>query len=166
MALLDALLLDPYRINVWVAARTDGQPGTGTHSDPYDGSTAAKFDAVMNGLGGYTRVHLGPGTFQTNGYADGVAGGWQPHTGMKIVGSGVDVTVLQLYENAISAPDEPHYYAIGHALASGGQPNLMDFFEVCDLTSADLSNVETCIKKGPSTSIPHERGPTQARDSG
>src|SRR6266480_3953398 len=95
MSLLDALLLDPYRINVWIAYRTDGVKGTGTQNDPYDGSTATKFDAVMNGLFANTRIHFGPGTFQTNGYADGVGGGWQPKAGMKIVGSGVDVTTLQ-----------------------------------------------------------------------
>jgi len=30
MSLLDALLLDPARINVWIAYRTDGIKGTGT----------------------------------------------------------------------------------------------------------------------------------------
>jgi hypothetical protein len=39
MSLLDSLLLEPYRVNVWVAARTDGVAGSGTLSDPYDGST-------------------------------------------------------------------------------------------------------------------------------
>jgi hypothetical protein len=94
MPLLDALLLDPYRMNVWIAARTDGVTGTGTHNDPYDGSTQAKFDALMNGvrsnIGNNTCVHLGPGTFYTNGYADGVSGGWQAKPAMKIVGCGMD----------------------------------------------------------------------------
>jgi hypothetical protein len=39
MSLLDALLLDPYRINVWIAYRTDVVNGSGTQNDPYDGST-------------------------------------------------------------------------------------------------------------------------------
>lgn len=30
MLLLDALLLDPYRVNVWIAYRTDGIKGSGT----------------------------------------------------------------------------------------------------------------------------------------
>jgi hypothetical protein len=92
MALVDALLLDPYRMNVWIAARADGVPGTGTHNDPYDGSTQAKFDALMSTMPDNTCVHLGPGIFQTNGYADGVSGGWQANTAMKIVGSGQDVS--------------------------------------------------------------------------
>lgn len=40
MSLLDALLLDPAPFNIWIAKRTDGIKGTGTASDPYDGSTA------------------------------------------------------------------------------------------------------------------------------
>ena len=38
MSLLDALLLDPAPFNVWIAFRTDGIKGSGTASDPYDGS--------------------------------------------------------------------------------------------------------------------------------
>ncbi len=49
MALLDALLLDPCRMDVCISAtRSDGAAGSGTQSDPYDGSTRAKVDAVMN----------------------------------------------------------------------------------------------------------------------
>ena len=40
MSLLDALLLDPARINVWISYRTDGVAGSGTQNDPYDGSTS------------------------------------------------------------------------------------------------------------------------------
>src|ERR1041384_7891125 len=36
--------------DVWIAVRTDGQPGTGTQDDPYDGSTPEKFDALMQGF--------------------------------------------------------------------------------------------------------------------
>ena len=124
-------LLDPYRMDVWVANRTDGVSGTGTQNDPFDGSLQAKFDAVMNGIGTYTCVHLGPGTFQTKGYNDATGGAWQPKAGLKLVGSGVDVTVLQL---ASSSTNNTNYYAIGHALSSSGQPKSLDLFEVSDLT--------------------------------
>src|SRR6266516_1761374 len=126
MSLLDALLLDPFRINVWIAYRTDGVKGTGTQNDPYDASTATKLDALLNNFSANTRVHMGPGPFQTNGYADGVGGGWQPKPGMKIVGSGIDVTTLQLAATSSNA----HFYAIGHALSS----STLDYFEVSDLT--------------------------------
>ncbi len=219
MSLLDALLLDSYRMNLWVAYRTDGVTGSGTQSDPFDGSTQAKFDGLMNampilvtsltyvgttatvtainhgfanastvvinGVTGtsaglfngsfvisyvdantftYTMsstpssapsgtitcrlstangplvgidvnpplaIRLGPGTFRTNGYSDAIAtGGWQPRPGMKIVGSGIDVTTLQVAGSSSSS--NAHLYAIGHAVSPNGHPNLLDYFEVCD----------------------------------
>jgi hypothetical protein len=130
MSLLDALLLDPYRMNIWIASRTDGVAGSGTQNDPYDGSTAARLDTVLNSLVASTRIHFGPGTFQINGYQDGAVSGWLK-SGMKIVGSGMDVTKLQMV--GVSTTNK-HYFAIGHPLSSGGQPNLIDFFEISDLT--------------------------------
>ena len=47
MGLTDALLLDPYPFEIWIAQRGDGQKGSGTLNDPYDGTTAAKFDGIM-----------------------------------------------------------------------------------------------------------------------
>src|SRR2546429_1743426 len=130
MSLLDALLLDPYRINVWIAYRTDGVAGSGTQNDPYDGSSATKLDTILNSLGTNTRIHFGPGTFQINGYQDGATSGWLK-SGMKIVGSGVDVTKFKLVG---ATTTNKHYFALGHPFSSGGQPNLMDYFEISDLT--------------------------------
>jgi hypothetical protein len=136
MSLLDALLLDPYRINVWIAYRTDGVAGIGTQNDPYDGSTATKFDALMSGFATNTCVNLGPGTFQTVGYYDGLSGsGWQPKSGMRIVGSGVDVTTLKLVNTGATTQ---RVYAIAHALSG----STVDFFEVSDLT-VDCNYVPT-----------------------
>ncbi len=145
MSLLDALLLDPAPLEIWIAYRTDGIKGSGTASDPYDGSTATKFDAVMNDLPAHTRVHLGPCPwekdmqgndtvlipFQTKGYADGETTGWQPKPGMSITGAGIDVTVLQLADAAV---ENGQYYVIGHALIADDAPNLLDHFEISDLT--------------------------------
>ena len=50
MSLLDALLLDPYRINVWIAYRTDGVKGSGTQNDPYDGSTKLAAPVTISSL--------------------------------------------------------------------------------------------------------------------
>src|SRR5437870_3213838 len=130
MSLLDALLLDPFRINIWISYRTDGVKGTGTQNDPWDGSTATKLDTVLNSLGTNTRIHFGPGTFQINGYQDGAASTWLK-SGMKIVGSGIDVTTLQMVG---ASTTNKHYFAIGHPFSSGGQPNLMDYLEISDLT--------------------------------
>jgi len=103
MSLLDALLLDPYKFHVWILVRTDGgtaRKGSGTLADPYQVGDALTFDTLMNELPTDTIVHLGPATtaspFKTNGSADGVSGGWSPKKGMRIIGSGVDVTTLKL----------------------------------------------------------------------
>src|SRR5688572_27382640 len=101
MALLDALLLDPYPFEIWIAVRTDGVGGSGTLNDPYDGSTAAKFDALMNTISAMPAdkvgiVHLGPGTFSTNGFNARLNTGWQVTAGTRIIGSGVDSTILKL----------------------------------------------------------------------
>jgi hypothetical protein len=130
VSILDALLLDPYRIFVWVAYRTDGVAGSGTQNDPYDGSTATKLDTILNNLAANTRIHFGPGTFQINGYQDGATSGWLK-SGMRIVGSGINVTTLQMVG---AATTNKHYFAIGHPFSSGGQPNLMDYFEISGLT--------------------------------
>lgn len=152
MSLLDALLLDPYRINVWIAYRTDGVAGTGTQNDPYDGSTAAKFDALMNGFSANTTVHLGPASsgnpFTTTGFwmdSNGSTGsGWQPKAGMRIVGSGIDVTTLQLTGAAEPGTGVTrHYFAVGHAFSS----STLDYFEVCDLkVDCNLAQAPTATR--------------------
>jgi hypothetical protein len=132
--LIDALLLEPYPVNVWVALRNDSK-GCGTMADPFGVNSAQRFDEVMSNLPADTpvRVHLGPGTFLTEGYSDEVSGrGWSPKPGMKIVGAGTEVTTLQLV-NA-TAPSSAHFFAIGHPLRNGTASNLLDFFEVSDLT--------------------------------
>src|SRR5437868_537895 len=79
---------------VWISFRTDGQAGSGTAIDPFDGSTAAKFDAVMRSLavedGNHdiapVTVHIGPGTFLTYGQLNGdVLTDWpEPYPGYKV----------------------------------------------------------------------------------
>ena len=114
MSLLEALLLDPPRIDIWLAIRTDNAAGTGTQMDPYNWGSIAQFDTLMNGLAANTCVHLGPGEFQTAGYYDGLTGsGWQVKTGLRIVGSGIDVTKLKL---ANTTATRQRVYAVGHAL--------------------------------------------------
>jgi hypothetical protein len=81
-SLLDALLLEAYPLNYFIAQRSDNIFGSGTSTDPWNGS-GSNFDArmidIMNlvlaqqagqsiKLG--ARVFLGPGTFTTKGYSD------------------------------------------------------------------------------------------------
>lgn len=72
MSLMDALLLDPAPFEIWIAYRTDGIAGSGTASDPYDGSSQAKFDAILSSLetlypSGQVHVRLGPSPRKANG---------------------------------------------------------------------------------------------------
>jgi hypothetical protein len=89
-----------------------------------------RFDDLMSALGANTRVHLGPTSankpFLTRGYATSATSGWQAKAGMKIVGSGVDVTTLRLVGQAVNGS----YFAIGHDFAGGP----VDYFEVSELT--------------------------------
>ena len=53
MGLTDALLLDPLvpmPFNVWIAYRTDHVAGSGTASDPYDGSTELAAPVTVTNL--------------------------------------------------------------------------------------------------------------------
>jgi hypothetical protein len=47
MSLIDAFFLEPYAFATYIANRNDGQKGSGTLTDPWDGSTQQKFEAVM-----------------------------------------------------------------------------------------------------------------------
>jgi hypothetical protein len=126
MSLVDSLLLEPRTLDVWIALRTDGAQGAGTESDPYDGSTAATFDALMRALPGDTAIHLGRGVFETHGFSPNVAASWQPKSGQKIIGSGIDVTVLKLVNASVAGNP---YWVIG-----GDYNHFLAAFEASDLT--------------------------------
>ena len=52
MSLLDALLLESPKIDVWLAARTDDSIGLGTASEPYN--AGVRLDSVQNTITGFT----------------------------------------------------------------------------------------------------------------
>ena len=75
MSLLESLLLDPARLDVWIAARVDGVKGTGTESDPYNGSVRAAapeldVSSITKGTGGSTHVATVT-TSSNHGYGEG-----------------------------------------------------------------------------------------------
>jgi hypothetical protein len=83
--------------DIWIALRADGLPGSGTQSDPYDGSSADKFDAILSGFSGTPNlgVHLmGAGPFLTS-----VARRWLVQPGWVISGDGMYSTTLKLTGN-------------------------------------------------------------------
>lgn len=99
---------------IFIAARSDGKPGTGSPSDPFDGSAAEKFDAVIRGRSesGVTQliVCIGPGTFQTEGTGDYLIGqghlypsnptGFTVNRGWRVHGAAQDRTTLRLIDLA------------------------------------------------------------------
>jgi len=98
------------------------------------------FDEILRVLPLYTRVNLGPGTFQTRGYAPQGVNSWQPKAGQKIVGAGMGVTTLQLVGAAVvkvgSDLVEQHYHAIGMKVSPTGTTPAtpVDGLEISDLT--------------------------------
>ena len=89
-----------------------------------------RFDELMSEFPSNVTIHLSPTPagkpFLTRGYADGVAGGWQPKPGCRILGSGVDVTTVQLAPFLAGT-----FFAVGHPLGASAN---VDFFEMSDLT--------------------------------
>src|SRR5947209_6783619 len=83
--------------NVYIAIRTDGSEGDGTLRNPFDGSTSTKLDAVLRGISNGTRVHLGPGTFETAGFSDDSSAiGFSVKPSCKYIGAGPDQTTIRL----------------------------------------------------------------------
>jgi hypothetical protein len=79
--------------DVYLSARSDGKNGTGTAEDPWDASTAAKFDAILadnTKTPVNTRIHLVGTGFQTNP----ITRTWHFRDGWDIGGSGIDVTTI------------------------------------------------------------------------
>ena len=78
--------------DVYITKRTDGEAGSGTEIDPFDGSTKAKVDAILanySSIPGMT-IHFGAGTFDTDGWS-----AWTINDNWTILGAGVDVTILK-----------------------------------------------------------------------
>jgi len=80
--------------NIYLAVRTDGITGTGTASDPFDASTAAKYDQLLATYSQNTIFNYAPGTYQTRGWHFRMRK--SAGTNCQHFGAGVDQTVIQL----------------------------------------------------------------------
>ena len=100
---------------------------------PFAALVTFQFDRILRDLPSNTRINLGPGTFQTRGYAPQGINSWQPKAGQNIVGAGIGVTTLQLVGASVA---DQHYHAIGVNLSpSGATPAApVGGFEISDLT--------------------------------
>jgi hypothetical protein len=101
---------------VWVSTRTDGKAGLGTASDPFNGSTAARFDALMLAIPTYSEVVLLPGTYETRGYdlSDQV-NSWKVKAGWHLHGCGIERTTLKM----VRGNDAAGYYAVVYGSNTG-----------------------------------------------
>jgi preprotein translocase subunit SecG len=81
----------------WVCS-TNNPSGNGTLANPFDGSTQSQFDRVMNSMPPSCRIHLLSGTYQTYGVATNA---WIIKTGQKVIGSGIDNTIIHLNGSSI-----------------------------------------------------------------
>jgi len=109
---------------------TNGIYGSGNLDCPFDGSTQAKFDGVMHYLSDdsspfhHATIHLLAGTYQTLGDPGRWPGlAWRLQDGQKLLGSGIDNTIIQI------ATNEPSY---GYVVSS--YPMNCSHIEVADLT--------------------------------
>jgi hypothetical protein len=132
---------------IFIAYRSDKQSGTGAAADPFDGSSAQKFDTLLRSRSeaGVTNlvVCIGPGTFQTEGVHDYVVGvghldktqprGFTVNRGWKIHGVAADRTVLKLSDLYFDASTGK--YAVGRLVSTFGFDS--DHVEVSDLTLDD-----------------------------
>jgi hypothetical protein len=80
----------------WISTNTDSG-NLGTLDNPYICNTQPAFDLTMNKLPENSTIHLLPGTYQTEG-----SSAWYVKSGQKLLGSGMDVTILQLVPGAPS----------------------------------------------------------------
>jgi hypothetical protein len=70
---------------VWIAPRSDGQNGTGTQANPYNGSTPAKLVSLISTvIPANTIIHFAAGNYQVSSLI--------PKAGMKFLGAGKDIT--------------------------------------------------------------------------
>ena len=80
--------------NIYLAVRHDGIAGTGTASNPFDASTAARYDHLLATYSQNTIFHYAVGTYQTTGYRFRTRK--SAGTNCQHLGAGVDQTVIQL----------------------------------------------------------------------
>jgi hypothetical protein len=79
---------------IYLAVRTDGIAGTGTLSDPFNASTAAKYDHLLATHPRNTVYRYAPGTYKTTGWYYRVR--QSAGTNCKHYGAGIGQTIIQL----------------------------------------------------------------------
>jgi len=82
------------RNKVYIKLRRDGISGDGSIGNPYDGSSAVKFDNAMRGCPADTDIYIGPGIFYTSGYTE-TKNNIVPRNGWHVKGAGMGRTTIR-----------------------------------------------------------------------
>lgn len=116
-------------LRVYIRYRTDGQRGTGTSKDPFNGNNFDWAIAEIKRLHGYdapVEIQIGNGVFMTIGFA--LAKNWTIH------GSGTRRTILKLMDVGAKSFHHPDVYVISTAWYGGIDPAWAENFTLSDMT--------------------------------
>jgi hypothetical protein len=110
--------------DIYLAVRQDGHRGSGSAQDPFDASSAAKYDAILERFREATNFIYSPGIYETKGWYDRTRQTANPHC--HHLGAGADRTVIRLVGSSQAATDGVIFGADYDATVYG--------FELHDLT--------------------------------
>ena len=110
--------------DIYLAVREDGHRGSGSAQDPFDASSAAKFDAILARFHEDANFFYSPGTYETTGghYRTRPTANPRCHH----FGAGIDRTIIRLVEARHPTEEGTIFYADYGATVDG--------FEIHDLT--------------------------------
>ena len=110
--------------DIYLAVRQDGRRGSGSAQDPFDASSAAKYDAILGRFREATNFIYSPGIYETKGGYYRTRQTANPHC--HHFGAGADRTVIRLVGSSQAATDGVIFAADYDATVDG--------FELHDLT--------------------------------
>ena len=73
---------------IYIQYRADGRAGTGSFTDPYDGSTAARLALRLSNAPAGAQIYFFPSTNYTLKLSSGATNVWQPKNGQSLIGLG------------------------------------------------------------------------------
>jgi len=110
--------------DVYLAVRQDGRRGSGSAQDPFDASSAAKYDAILGRFREDTNFFYSPGIYETTGGHYRTRPTANPHC--HHFGAGVDRTIIRLVGASHPTEEGTIFYA--------DYDSTVDGFELHDLT--------------------------------
>jgi len=141
-----------YSSSIYIGLRNDGKTGNGSQWDPFDGSTAAKFDTILRNYRLASSRSLDivilPGVYQTRGNYDYFNNGglmdtigWSAYSNWRIRGSGVEVTTLRLTGSTDCVLSGSGYGSLRSSPIATFHYDTISGVEVCDMTIDGNYNV-------------------------